>query len=78
MILIKLAKIVCNILADKNVLYLIFSSAMILIVCICTLNPPNEINAVISIIFMISGIFKVLANFTPCVISNIPDVITFI
>ena len=66
----------CNILLSKNGLYFIFCDEIKPNTCICTLSPPKEIKPVINIIFNKSDIFKVLANFTPCVISNIPDIIT--
>lgn len=63
----------CMILASRKDLYFILYSEIIPITCICTLKPPKEIIAVIIIILIISGRAKLLTNFTPWVISNIPE-----
>ena len=62
----------CNNLAVKKGRYFISVSLKILIICICTLKPPNDNIIVDRVALNFNGIFNRLMYFNPCVISIKP------
>ena len=62
----------CINLANKNGLYLILVSLIILKICVWTDKPPNEIIIQINIALYSPVVFNKLTCFKPCVISKNP------
>lgn len=68
----------CKIRAYRKSLYFIFVSEIILSTCIWTLNPPNEMIAVMRMVLKIYEVFSEEAKITPPVISKIQEFIYLI